>query len=327
MKKKRILSGMRPTGSLHLGHLEGALRNWRILQQQQDCFFMVADWHALMSEYENPENIKKYSMDIVIDWLSCGIDPAKSTIFIQSDIKAHLELFMIFSSFTPLGWLKRNPTYKEQIRELKEKKLDTYSFLGYPILQAADILVYNADAVPVGKDQLPHLEITRQIARKFNLLYGSILTEPDAILTPVSKLLGIDNRKMSKSYGNCISLADSPEIIRKKVLSMFTDTKRIKVSDPGHPEKCNVYSYYSFFKPEMANQLKKECKEAEIGCVKDKKRLADILIEYLRPIREKKKQLLNQKDQINKMLKESAEKASAAAEKTLKEVKKAMKLK
>jgi len=321
---KRILSGMRPTGELHLGHLVGALKNWVKLQSKYKCFFMVADWHALMSEYREPKKIKKLTLEIVADWLSCGINPDKSTVFVQSDISQHLELNMIFSTFTPLGWLRRNPTYKEQIRELKDKELDTYAFLGYPVLQAADILIYKAKAVPVGKDQLPHLELTREIARRFNNYYRTFFNEPEAILTPVPRLLGLDNRKMSKSYGNYIALSDTSKIIREKVDSMFTDPERIKVTDPGHPGKCNVFKYYKTFKPEVAKELEEECKNAEIGCVKCKRKLAEILIEHLSSIREKRFKLLRQKDEIRHILDVGAEKARKIAQSSLDEVKHVM---
>ncbi|TAN61247.1 tryptophan--tRNA ligase, partial [bacterium] len=239
MSKKRILSGMRPTGKLHLGHLFGVLENWKKLQDEYECFFMAADWHALMSEYENPQSLRDNIIDNAADWLSCGISPDKSHIFIQSRVKEHLELHMIFSILTPLGWLERCPTYKEQLREITNRNLSTYGFLGYPVLQAADILLYKADCVPVGEDQLAHLELTREIGRRFNGLYKKeIFADPKAILSEASRLLGIDGRKMSKSYDNAIAISDEPQAIRKKVQSMFTDPRRIKLSDPGHPEKC-----------------------------------------------------------------------------------------
>ncbi|MDD5506133.1 MAG: tryptophan--tRNA ligase, partial [Candidatus Omnitrophica bacterium] len=221
--KKRILSGMRPTGKLHLGHLVGALSNWAKLQDEYDCFFMIADWHALMSEYENPQGLRENMLDNLIDWLSCGIDPEKSTIFVQSHVPEHLELYFILSLVTPLGLLERCPTYKEQLREITNRDLSTYAFLGYPVLQAADILLYKASAVPVGEDQLPHLELTRQIVRKFNHLYKTnCFPEPNALLTEATRLPGLDGRKMSKSYNNYIGLSEEPEVIRKKVQNMIT---------------------------------------------------------------------------------------------------------
>jgi len=228
MSKGTILSGMRPTGRLHIGHLS-VLDNWVKLQEEYNCFFMVADWHALMSEYENPHKLKENIMDNLLDWLACGIDPKKATIFIQSHVKEHLELHMIFSIFVPLGWLERCPTYKEQLREIASRNLNTYGFLGYPVLQAADILVYKAEFVPVGEDQLPHLELTREIARRFNNFYGRILPEPEALLTKVARLPGIDGRKMSKSYDNAIYLSDGEEVVTEKVRNMFTDPQKARI--------------------------------------------------------------------------------------------------
>jgi tryptophanyl-tRNA synthetase (EC 6.1.1.2) len=246
--KKRILSGMRPTGKLHLGHLVGALKNWRELQDEYDCFFMVADWHALMGEYKDPGRLHEYSIDNVVDWISCGIDPDRSTLFIQSRVPEHLELFMVFSCMTPLGWLERCPTYKEQLREVTTREINTYAFLGYPALQAADILLYKASVVPVGEDQLPHVELTREIAKRFAfLMKREVFPEPQAKLTTVPRLLGTDGRKMSKSYDNYIGLGDAPELVRKKVMNMFTDPQRIKRTDPGRPEVCNLHSYYQVF--------------------------------------------------------------------------------
>ncbi len=322
--KKRILSGMRPTGKLHLGHLVGALSNWTELQQEYECYFMVADWHSLMSEYMNPKTIIENSLDNVIDWISCGIDYEKSTIFLQSDVSEHLELNMLFSCITPLGWLKRCPTYKEQLKEVKDKDLETYAFLGYPVLQAADILMYKANAVPVGEDQLPHLELTRELARRFNHLYKANLPEPKALLTKIPRLLGLDGRKMSKSYKNTIDLSDSITDVKKKVQGMFTDPKRIRRNDPGHPDKCNVLNYYSVFAPEKKEEIAEGCKKAEIGCTECKKMLADILVGILSPIQEKRNELLKEKDKLKVILQNGKEKAQKAARETLKEAKEAM---
>jgi len=320
---KRILSGMRPTGPLHLGHLLGALNNWVELSKSYECFFMVADWHALMSEYENPADIRKNIVNCAADWIACGIDPVKCAIFIQSDVPQHLELYMVLSDITPLSWLERCPTYKEQLREQKKRDLSTFGFLGYPVLQAADILLYKADAVPVGEDQLPHLEITREIGRKFNSLYGKkIFPDPKALLTKTARLLGTDNRKMSKTFDNFIALSDAPDTVRKKVRAMITDPKRIKRNDPGHPDVCNVYSYYQAFSPEILTGLRKECTKAEIGCTDDKKRLADILIEILAPIQKKRKKLLDDKAQLQKILDAGTKKASDLASDTMCEVRK-----
>jgi tryptophanyl-tRNA synthetase len=325
--KKRILSGMRPTGKLHLGHLVGALENWVKLQDEYECFFMVADWHALMSEYENPGQLKENALDNVIDWLACGINPKKSNIFIQSHVKEHLELYMAFSLITPLGLLERCPTYKEQLREITNRELHTYGFLGYPVLQAADILVYKAEVVPVGEDQLPHLELTRQIVRKFNHLYKKeFFPEPRALLTKEKRLLGLDGRKMSKSYDNYIALSEEPEVIRKKVQNMFTDPTRIKFTDPGHPENCNVHNYYAVFAPERKKEIDDLCRKAQIGCTDCKKELAVILIKFLEPVHEKRRELLKNREDVLDILEQGDKKASSIASQTFSEVKKLLNL-
>lgn len=320
--KKRILSGMRPTGSLHLGHLVGTLENWVRLQDEYDCFFMVADWHALMGEYEHPASLAKYSLDNVIDWISYGIDPKKSALFIQSRVPEHLELFMIFSCLTPLGWLERCPTYKEQLREVTTRDLNTYGFLGYPVLQAADILVYRANAVPVGEDQLPHLELTREIARRFNSLYEKdIFPEPAALLTKAARLLGTDGRKMSKSYGNAISLSDDADALRKKVTAMVTDPQRIKLADKGHPDVCGVYAYYAFFFPEGTGEVRQWCENAGIGCTECKKRLAQRLVEKLAPYQAKRRVLENDPGAIARILADGEARARETAAATMRDVK------
>ncbi len=320
---KRLLSGMRPTGPLHLGHLVGALKNWIELQDKYECLYMVADWHALMSEYENPSNIHEYGLEMVADWIGCGIDPKKNIIFRQSDVAQHLELSFIFGVLTPLPWLERCPTYKEQLKELKGRELTTYGFLGYPVLQAADILLYQAQAVPVGEDQLPHLELTREIARRFNRLYKKeIFPEPEAVLTKTPRLLGIDNRKMSKSYNNFIALADEPEVIIKKVLMMITDSKRIRKEDPGHPEVCTVHAYYKVFNPELSAQIDENCRRALVGCRQCKENLAEILIERLKDVRDKRKELLKNKKELNKIMEEGRDKAISLSLATMKEVRK-----
>lgn len=318
---------MRPTGRLHLGHLVGALDNWIKLQDEYECFFMVADWHAAMSEYENPKDLKENILDNVIDWLSCGISPIKSTIFIQSHVKEHLELYMVFSIITPLGLLERCPTYKEQLREVTNRDLSTYGFLGYPVLQAADILLYKAEVVPVGEDQLPHLELTRGIARKFNHLYKKeFFPEPKALLTEATRLLGLDGRKMSKSYNNYIALSDAPEAIKKKVQNMFTDPLRVKFNDPGHPEKCNVHNYYAVFAPQKKQEIDELCRKAKIGCTDCKKELAEILIKFLAPIQTKRDKLLKNKSEISDILGQGEKKARTAAAETISEVKKLINL-
>ena len=316
---------MRPTGKLHMGHLAGALKNWVEMQDQYDCFYMVADYHALMSEYADPSAMKENIIDNTADFLACGIDPERSVIFVQSDVPEHLELNMILSAITPLSWLERCPTYKEQLREVEGRDLATYGFLGYPVLQAADILIYKANAVPVGEDQLPHLELTREIVRRFFHFYKKqVFPEPEGLLTQTPRLLGVDNRKMSKSYGNAVNLSDSPEEVKKKIKAMITDPQRIKKDDPGHPDICNVYSYYKFFFPELAAGIPEECKSAEIGCVEDKAKLADCIVELLRPIQERRKKILSDRVGLEAVLKKGAEKARAVARETMGEVRKAV---
>jgi len=318
---------MRPTGKLHLGHLVGALDNWIRLQDEYECLFMVADWHALMSEYEDTSELSANIIDNVIDWLSVGIDPAKSTIFVQSRVPQHAQLHMVFSCITPLGILERCPTYKEQMREIKTRDLNTYGFLGYPVLQAADILLYKADKVPVGQDQLPHLELTREIARLFNnLSKKETFPSPDAILTKASRLLGLDGRKMSKSYLNTINLSDTPEVITRKISTMFTDPKRVKLADEGHPDTCNVYAYYSIFVPEAQKDVYQWCANATSGCTECKKKLAGCIIERLAPIQKKREALSKDKALLNNILEEGAQKAGEIASETMREVRKAMNL-
>jgi tryptophanyl-tRNA synthetase len=321
--KKRIFSAMRPTGKLHLGHLLGTLKNWAGLQDDYQCIFSIADWHALMSEYENSKELRHLGIDMAIDWLSCGIDPQKAVLFRQSDLPEHLELQMFLSCLTPLGWLERNPTYKEQLREISSRDLQTYAFLGYPVLQAADILLYKADAVPIGEDQLPHLELCREIARRFNSIYKKeVFNDCRALLTATPRLLGFDNRKMSKSYGNTINLTDSKAEVETKVLSMITDPKRIHLTDPGHPEECNVYSYYQFFAPEQAAQAHHWCSKALKGCVDCKKNLSARINNELEPIREKRALLEKDRARIEDILKDGAAKARVIARKTMQEVRK-----
>jgi len=292
MKKKRIVSGMRPTGKLHLGHLHGALLNWKKLQEEFDCFYFIADWHALTSEYAHPDIIGESTYEIVIDWMSMGLDPERSTFFVQSDLVEHAELHLIFSMITPLPWLERNPTYKEQLQELSQKNVSTYGFLGYPVLQAADILMYKANGVPVGEDQAPHVELTREIARRFNHLYGPVFPEPDTLLTPTSKLLGLDRRKMSKSYGNSILLSEADDEIDRKVSRMITDPQRARKDDPGDPDVCNVFSFHEIYTDaDTVKRIDGECRAAEIGCVACKKLMAESLKKGLAPIKEKRKEL------------------------------------
>jgi len=320
--RQTVFSAMRPTGKLHLGHTVGALTNWIKLQEEYDCIFGIVDWHALMGEYEQSREIHGNIIDMAIDWIASGIDPEKSIVFVQSHVPEHVELQMILSCITPLGWLERNPTYKEQLREIKSRDLQTYGFLGYPVLQAADILLYKANAVPIGEDQLPHIELTREIARRFNHIYKTDFFEDcEAILTKTPRLLGLDGRKMSKSYDNAINLSDSEDEIRSRAKDMFTDPKRIKLSDPGHPDECNVYSYYEVFAPSMKKDVHVWCTKAQKGCTDCKMLLADQLIEYLKPIREKRKELEQDTNRIKDILEEGRKKAQKIAQKTLAEIK------
>ncbi|MFH1309882.1 MAG: tryptophan--tRNA ligase, partial [Candidatus Omnitrophota bacterium] len=324
-KKQKILSGMRPTGRLHLGHLVGALNNWIKLQEEFECFFMVADWHALMSEYENPSDIRKNSIEIVKDWVSCGIDPRKSVVFVQSMIPEHLELAMVFGLLTPLGWLERCTTYKEQLREIKGRMLATYGFLGYPVLQTADIALYVADIVPVGVDQLPHLELAREIIRRFNSLYAKdIFKEPKPMLTKVSKLVGLDNRKMSKSYGNFISLSDTAETVKKKVYGMYTDPNRTRADIPGTVEGNPVFIYHDLFNmnKEEVSDLKKRYQQGKVGDVEVKQKLTIAINAFLEPIRQRR---LNISDSdAEKIIKDGTERARETAKKTMGKVKKCL---
>ena len=327
--RKRVLSGMRPTGPLHLGHLVGALENWKKLLDAYDCFFMVADWHALMSEYEHPQHLHRSVIQMVLDWVSCGVDPARAVIFRQSDVPEHLELAMILSIITPLGWVERVPTYKEQLREAEGRDLATYGFLGYPVLQAADILLYKAHVVPVGEDQLPHLELTREIVRRFKFLYKQdVFPEPAPLMTKEAKLLGTDGRKMSKSLNNVIALSDDDAAVRRWTQSMFTDPTRIKMSDPGHPETCNVCHYFEVFAPDAAARVHEECRTSKRGCTQTKKELADVLMErVLGPIHQRRAELVRGGDAeayVQPILAQGAVKARAVAQATMAEVRRAV---
>lgn len=328
MVKKRVLSGMRPTGKLHLGHLHGTLQNWIELQNEYDCFFFAADWHALTSEYENTGGIKNSIQDMVIDWLSAGIDPEKSTLFIQSKILEHAELHLLLSMIVPLPWLERNPTYKEQQEEMSNKDLTTYGFLGYPVLQAADIIMYKARKVPVGKDQVPHLELTREIVRRFNYLYKNVFPEPEQILTEMSKVLGIDRRKMSKSYNNAIYLSDTPKEIENKVSQMITDPQRKRKNDPGDPDICNVFSFHKLYSADdQVSMVDSECRKAGIGCVECKKMMAGNLVDHLAPFQEKRAYYLSHGEKVMEILNKGTEQARSIARQTMEEVREAIKIK
>jgi tryptophanyl-tRNA synthetase len=325
--KKRILSGMRPTGPLHLGNLHGALANWINMQEHYDCFFFIADWHALTSDYEDTGNIAEYVRNMLIDWLSAGLLPDKSTLFIQSRIKEHAELFLVLSMITPVPWLERNPTYKDQIVQLSNKDLSTFGFLGYPVLQAADIIMYKAYGVPVGVDQVPHVEITREIARRFNHFYGEVFPEPESILTQTPKILGIDRRKMSKSYNNAIFLSDSPDEISAKVAKMLTDPQRARKSDPGDPDVCNVYEFHKLYSDSQnVERINRECRTAEIGCVECKEIMARHLINALEPMREKRAYYETRPNLVDDIIEDGCEKARKVARQTMAEVKAAIKI-
>jgi len=324
MAKKRVLSGIQPTGRLHLGNLIGAIENWVKLQDRYDCYFFIADLHALTTAYDSSQEMREDIKQAVIDLLSSGLDPNKCVIFKQSDMPEHSELHLLLSMVIPVPWLERVPTYKSKIEELKGKDLGTYGFLGYPVLQAADILIYKADYVPVGQDQLPHIELTREVARRFNHFYGEVLPEPKDLLTKFPVLPGLDGRKMSKSYGNTIAISDTPETIKKKVSIMITDPARVKKSDKGHPEVCSVYDFYKVFARDRTDTVAKECREAKRGCVECKKELAQVLIEYLAPIHERRKGFEKDPKKLERVLAEGARKARGIATGTLEEAKRAM---
>jgi tryptophanyl-tRNA synthetase len=327
MSNNRIVSGMRPTGKLHLGHFHGVLSNWLDLQRNFDCFFFAADWHSLTTEYANTDGIKDSIHEMVLDWLAFGIDPEKSVIFEQSRVPQHAELNLILSMITPVSWLERNPTYKEMQENLDTKDLSTFGFLGYPVLMASDIIVYKAERVPVGQDQIPHLEITREIARRFNHLYGEVFPEPAALLTETPKVLGLDGRKMSKSYGNAIFLSDDAEETRKKVLSMMTDTLRPYKRDPGEPDRCVAFTLHSLYVPqEKRDEIVVACRAAELGCVDCKKILAGCMIDTLAPFRAKREELAQQEGLVNEVLAEGSRKAEVVAKQTMLEVRAALKV-
>ena len=392
----RILSGMRPTGKLHLGHYFGVLKNWIELQKEHETFFFIADWHALTTGYKDTRELQHNIRELMIDWIALGLDPAKSVLFIQSRVKEHAELFLLFSMITPKSWLEWNPTYKDMkynllrlndlslmfrggLRDLVkefigklpykvedfealeenllddiadffirsvfeghiEKELlkdmnvskkefydtDTYGFLGYPVLQAVDILIYKAEGVPVGEDQLPHIELSREIARRFNYLYGETFPEPQALLTQTPKLVGIDGRKMSKSYNNAIFFADTKEEVQQKVMRFFTDPQKLRKGDPGRPEICPVFSYHRIFSPqEDVNSIEEDCRSGALGCVECKRLMFLKLEEYLEPIREKRREVQSRIDELVDIFEEGSRKAQFIAKETMEEVRKKMNL-
>lgn len=314
----RVLSGMRPTGKLHIGHLEGALRNWTELQENHECFFFIADWHALTTHYADTSEIKDSIYEMLADWLASGIDPDKAVIFLQSKVVQHAELALLLGMITPLGWLERVPSYKEMRENLKERDLSTYGFLGYPLLQTADIIIYRAESVPVGEDQVAHIELTREIVRRFNNFYGEYFPEPQPILTKAPKILGTDGRKMSKSYNNAIFLSDTPEEITKKIMPMYTDPQRLRRTDPGNPDICGIYFLHKLYSPdENIATIDTECRRAGIGCVDCKKLLLPRLLDSLEPLRERREEMINRKDYLDDIINEGSKRAREVAEETM----------
>ena len=326
MSKKRILSGMRPTGPLHLGNYVGALENWIRLQNEYESFHMVADWHMLTTDLESTAQIQENSVQVVIDWLSAGLDPVKSPLFIQSHIKEHAELYLLFSMLVTVPRLQRNPTVKEQARDLGLEEAMVFGHLGYPVLQAADILIYKGDAVPVGEDQVPHVEITREIARRFNLLFGDVFPEPEALLTRFSRLPGLEGKKMSKSLNNSIYLSDTAEELKRKIGLAFTDPTRIRVTDPGHPEGCVVFAYHGKFSTSDVAQVEADCRAGKLGCVAHKKQMAAILNAFLEPIRERRNHYETNRKRIDEVIADGDARARAVAQATMREVREAMRL-
>lgn len=317
--KKRILSGARPTGPLHLGNYHGAVQNWIALQKDFECFYFIADWHSLTTDYADPSNIKKWTESILIDWLAAGLNPESSTIFIQSLVPEHAELHLLLSMLTPLGWLERVPSYKEMREQLKDRDLNMYGFLGYPLLQTADIVIYRAYGVPVGEDQVPHVELAREIARRFNSIYGKdVLIEPQAILTRAPKIPGTDGRKMSKSYKNCIYLSDSAKTMEEKILPAMTDPARKRRTDPGNPDLCPIFEFHKLYTPEgERKELSKGCRTAGIGCIDCKKVLIGHLNAFWEPIREKRKELEKDVRKVWDIAFEGSRRAREEAKKTM----------
>lgn len=326
---KRILSGMQPSGKLHLGNYFGALKNWVELQDDFECFFFIADWHALSSLYEDPRHIKQFSFEVAVDWLSAGLDPEKCTMFLQSKIPEHAELHLILSMTVPVPWLERNPTYKEKQDEVKKVDMSTYGFLGYPVLQTADIVLYRADFVPVGIDQAPHLELSREIVRRFHNLYKkNVFIEPAAKISDIPKLNGLDGRKMSKSYDNAIFLSDNEKEVTKKVKQMLTDPARARRDDPGDPEVCNLYPFHKIYSTKsMQDEVAEGCRTAKIGCGDCKNMLTQTMLEGMRPIMEKRCEIIKKPKEVEEIIAAGTKKAQVVATSTLEKVKQVMKFK
>lgn len=325
--RPRLLSGMRPTGSSHIGHLVGAYRNWVAMQDECDAFYCIVDWHALTTGYRDTGDLRQHTLEIATDWLAVGLDPARCTLFVQSQVPEHAELHLLLSMVVPLGWLGRVPTYKEQLRELEDRDIHTYGFLGYPVLQAADILIYDAAVVPVGEDQRPHVELTREIARRFNGIYGPVLTEPQVRLTPSPRLLGTDGRKMSKSYDNVIGLADDEGAIRSRLKTMVTDPARKRRTDPGDPEKCPVFDLHRVFSDEETREWAAAgCRSAGIGCIECKGRLADRVVAEIAPIAERRRGYAERPDEVRDVLAAGRREAKEVAAATMERVRSAVRL-
>ncbi len=326
--RKRVLSGMRPTGKLHLGNYVGALQNWVRMQDQYQCFFFVADWHALTTDYADTSRVKENSLEVAFDWLAAGLDPDRSVLFVQSHVPAHAELHLLFSMITPLGWLERVPTYKEQRENIQDKDLGTYGFLGYPLLQSADILMYRADFVPVGEDQVAHVELTREVARRFNGFYRSqkpVFPEPQSLLTPAAKLPGTDGRKMSKSYGNTILLSDPEPVVRQKLKTMVTDPARVRRTDTGNPDVCPVGDLHKIFSSkETIAKVDVGCRSAGIGCIECKGWAADALVQILNPMQERRRKFEENPRLAWDILEDGTERACKAASETMSAVREAM---
>ena len=324
--KPRVVSGMRPTGKLHLGHLVGALGKWAELQADYDCMYFVADWHALTSEFGDTSETTHYAYDNVADWIAAGIDPERSTLFVQSCIPEHAELYLLLQMVVPIPWLERVPTYKEQIDQLKDRDLSSIGFLGYPLLQGADVLIYKAQYVPVGDDQVPHLELTREVARRFHQFFGEVFPEPQPLLTAVPRLPGLDNRKMSKSYGNTIDLSDDAPTVRKKVMRMYTDPKRVRADIPGTVEGNPVFIYHDAFNPDsdQVADFKARYRAGTVGDVEVKEALVTAINARLEPMRERRASLILRPDRIREILHEGSAKARTVAQETMAQVREAV---
>jgi tryptophanyl-tRNA synthetase len=326
-KRFTVLSGMRPTGRIHLGHLHGALANWVKLQDEADCYFFSADWHALTTNYHDTAIIKPSEREMFVDFLAAGIDPHKATLFVQSEVKEHAELWLLLSMITPVAWLERSPSYKEMRENIQDRDLALYGFLGYPVLQAADIIMYKATRVPVGVDQVPHLELAREIVRKFNSHYGEVFPEPLPLLTEAPKILGTDGRKMSKSYGNTINLGESAESTTKKIMGMVTDPARKRRQDPGNPDVCGIYYLHKVHStPETISWVDQNCRTAGIGCVDCKKKLLEALLPAQERMRERREALLARPKDLDDIVQLGTTKARAVAQRTMGEVRHAMKM-